>query len=324
MTRIMALALLVGCGGGKDVDTAADDGCPNNILAAWPDDGAANAYYRTRVDYHFAVPDGSAALSVTGADGAEVPGTWASEGSYSHWRADSALTGGASYTATLDWQCGEDVRSFTVGSDLGVATDVAALGARAWRLDLRAARGVHPLGIDEVLGELIQFDLLVGISASDGTTLDWMAAVADDSGAQDVCTPSIGIPSSGLDGNPDLSIASELLPIEVGGSTLEIDDMVLSGTFSADGSLLEGVTIGGNVDTRPLAGVLTEEDDGDPNAVCELFGNNFNIDCEDCPDGSGKFCIALILDTISAPETGFPLAVITDGDVSGNPDCASE
>ncbi len=323
MTRILALSLLVACGGDKDGDSA-DESCPNNILAAWPDDGDAAAYARTRVDYHLAVPDAGMSLAVTDSSGAEVAGTWTPEGTYYWWQADGALTAGETYTATLDWQCGQDVRTFTVRSDLGAETDAAALAGRTWALDLRTARGVHPLGIDEVLQELIQFDLLVGVSASDGVTLEWMAAVADESGAQDACTPSIDIPASDLAGNPDVAVTSDLLPIEVSGSTLEIAGMLLTGTFTADGSTMEGVTIGGNVDTRPLAGVLTEEDDGDPNAVCELFGNNFNIRCTDCPDGSGTYCIDLVLDTISAPETGAALAVISDEDVAGNADCATE
>jgi hypothetical protein len=322
MTRILALALLAACGGDKGGDSASSSS-PNNILAAWPEDADAAAYYNTRVDYHFAVPDDGAAVVVTDSSGAEVSGTWTPDGTYYWWQADENLVSGESYTATLDWQCGVDERTFIVRGDLGTATDASTLAGKTWALDLRSARGVHPLGIDEVLGELIQFDLLVSVVSSDGTTLDWMAAVADDTGTQDVCTPSIDIPSAGLESNPDVTVESELLPIEVGGSTLEIDDMLLTGTFTPDGTQMEGVTIAGNVDTRPLAGVLTEEDDGDPNAVCELFQNNFNIRCTDCPDGTGVFCIDLVLDTISAPETGFALTTITDEDVAANADCAT-
>ncbi len=328
--RILVTAIFLAACGGKDGDTGDTDAAvgscaSNNILDSHPVAGETSAYWRTVVDYHFAVADAGATLSVTDAAGAEVAGTVENLGTYIVWTPSDALTPGISYTSTLEWTCGTEEATFTIGTDLGGPSAAADLVGRAWTVDLRSARGGHPLDIAGVLGTLIQFNLLIGVTAEADGSLDLLGAVATPTDSQDACIPSIPFENpADYSADPYMTVSSSVLPIEVGGSVLEIEDMTLTATFSTDGTTMDGVTLSGIVDTRPLAGVIDESGGADAGSVCELFSDTFKIECQACPSGDGDFCIDLRLDSMTAPESGFPLGVITPDDIAGNPDCVPE
>jgi hypothetical protein len=332
MTRAWwVLALGLGaCGGGKDkdsADTGTDGGpgaCSNNLLTDFPADGTSDAYHRTLIDYRTALPEPEAAITLTDSSGAAVEGTFASDGFRHTFTPSAALAAGGSYTATLSWSCGDEVKSFVVSSAVDAAIDGGAVVGQTFSMDLRAARGASPDGVDAVLESLLQFPLLIGFTADNGGTLSMIGAVADTAGAQDACSPSIPFANPAtFDQNPYFVVEADSLPIVVSGATVEITDMTLSGSFRADLSAVEGLRLIGTIDTRPLAEVI-----GGPGAaegaVCDLFSGTFRIDCVECRDGSGTFCIDLELDDMVGPNTGFTLREISAAEAEANPDCPTE
>lgn len=325
---LLMFALIACSGNNNDKgDTAQTTSarCANNILERHPEDGASDVYYRARTDRHFALSDSSAMVTLTDASGAEVAGTHVNNGNYVGFVPDAPLEVGSTYTSTLTWACDPDVTTFTVGDQIGGPVDSTTLVGRSWALDLREGREVNPLGINAALEQLIEFDLLLGYDR-DGEKgmFRMLGAVSDDTGVQDPCTPFIPFENEGdLTGNPYFSITSSVLPIYVDGALLEIDDLVMAGSFTPDATEIRGLSLSGVIDTRPLAGVIDEEGTGDAESVCELFSGTFNFDCEDCPNGDGEYCVFLELDDLVATETGFALEPTTEADVASNPDCGS-
>ena len=322
----LTLALMACSGTNSDkMDTAQTTSgrCANNILERHPADEADNVYQRARTDRHFALADSSARVVLTDASGAEVSGTDVNSGNYVGFIPDSPLVSGATYTSTLSWSCDPDVTSFTVSDKVGDAVDSASLVGRSWALDLREGREVNPLGINAALEQLIEFDLILGYDR-DGTkgTFGMVGAIGDGTGEQDVCTPFIPFENDGdLTANPYFTITSSVLPIYVDGALLEIDDLEMSGSFTPDGTEIQGLELSGVIDTRPLAGVIDDEGTGDADSVCELFSGTFNFDCEACPGGDGDYCVFLELDDLTALETGFSVMPTTDADIASNPEC---
>jgi hypothetical protein len=297
--------------------------CANNILERHPADGAADVYHRARTDRHFALSDSSARIVLTDASGSEVAGTDVNDGNYVGFVPDEPLESGATYTSTLSWACDPDITSFTVSDQIGEAVDSASLEGRSWALDLREGREVNPLGINAALEQLIEFDLILGYDR-DGTkgAFRMVGAISDKTGNQDVCAPFIPFENNGdLTANPYFTLTSNVLPIYVDGALLEIDDLEMSGSFTADGTEIQGLELSGVIDTRPLAGVIDEKGTGDAESVCELFSGTFNFDCEACPGGDGDYCIFLELDDLKAEETGFAVMRTTDADIASNPEC---
>jgi len=322
----MTLALMACSGTNSDKgDTAQTTSarCANNILERHPADGATEVYRRARTDRHFALSDSSARVILTDASGATVAGTDVNNGNYVGFVPDEPLESGATYTSTLEWTCDPDVTSFTVSDQIGEAVDSASLEGRSWALDLRQGREVNPLGINAALEQLIEFDLILGYDR-DGTkgAFRMVGAIGDDTGNQDACTPFIPFENDGdLTANPYFTITSSVLPIYVDGALLEIDDLEMSGSFTPDGTEIQGLQLSGVIDTRPLAGVIDEEGTGDAESVCELFSGTFNFDCEDCPSGDGEYCVFLELDDLTAAETGFTVMPTNNTDIANNPEC---
>jgi hypothetical protein len=325
----VAIAALVGCGDDGVADTAGGNGnggnggsgpttpggCTNNVLDQHPASDEPDAYYRTLVDFRFAREDATATVSV-------IDGTVDSNGTRLWWTPSAPLTAGTSYVATLAWECEAVEVPFTVGSDPGAAISASDVAKKSYSMDLRAARFAAPEGIGDLLTSLLQFNLILGIESASDTELTLMAAVSDEGGAQDTCSPSIPFDSpADFGANPYFSVETDTLPIVVSGSTLNIDDLKLSGAFSADASTLTNVALSGIIDTRPLADAVGAG--SDEGAVCDLFEGTFRISCEECPNGDGPYCIELVLDSIEAPDTGFSLQTITEADIDPD-DCPEE
>ncbi len=322
---------LIGCGGDDGTGPGGTDGtdsntgtCDTNRLdadATFPATGATNAYYRTTVEFGFVETEATATITLADSAGADVAGTnEVIEGTRVVFTPAAPLTPGATYAATLNWSCTAVTSTFTV-SDAGDPVGGGdALVGNTYSLDLASGRFIEPPGVGDILETFLTFELYLGVEAAGAADLTFMGALANADGTQDVCTESIIFPvPADFTDDPFFSVESDSLPVEVEGVQVTIDDLVLSGAFTPDGSAIRGGVLAGSIDTRTLMDVLEMTTEG---GVCDLLAT-FLIDCEPCTDGSVT-CLTVYVDDMDAEIVpGLTLQSVTAADIEANPECVA-
>lgn len=319
MTRILgslvvASALLSACGGDDDTnDTSGDTnttGCTSSIIDFFPTDGAADVYYRTSVEFTFDVVDGSETISVS-QGGTDVAGTTTVEGTRVIFTPDSPLMAATTYDVSVGWCKGPTTLSWST-SDVGDVADESTLPGSAYSLDIGNGRFVEPAGVGDIIGSLLEQEVLIGVTAADAMSISMMGALGDGNGMQDMCTESFDFPvAADFSENPYFSIESDSLALDISGVAVTIDDLRISGAFSADGSYIAGATLQGTLDVNILADLVGE----DPCGLLLQFG----VPCEECSDGSGAHCLSVLVDDMQADRVdGLMLETVTTADVEAN------
>jgi hypothetical protein len=312
MTRLsksilaLMLAATLGCGE-KDDDTDTNtEPCNINQVDVFPAPDATKAYYRTSIEANFRpVADTGADITVTDSSGTAVAGSSAWRGNTLVFMPSAPLASGASYTTAVDYTCASgEKKSITANwmtSEVGAATDGNALVGNTYQLDLANARFVQPEGIGALLSQYLTVDVLVGISEV-GSEIKMIGAIAEEGSdplVQAACDPTIDFPAADFSANPYFAVSGDAFNINVDEYSVTIEDFSLSGDFAPDGSYIDGVTLIGSIDTRPLVPLLGDETAAE-DAIC-ILAATLNIQCEPCADGSGDFCLSLEADSISAP-----------------------
>lgn len=319
--------LLVGCSGDDETtptetDTTDPGGCTSTLVASWPEDGATDLFYRTVVDATLAAEEAGATIVVTDASGAEVPGQILRDGGRITFVADGPYTAGATYTSRLEWSCDPVEASFTIAEGVGAPVDAAGLVDRTWKLDLKEGRFVAPSGIGQVLQNMLEVELLLGIPGQDPAGLALRAGVAAEDGSQDVCSPTTDFDDAAdYAEDPFWTVSQAALPLVVLGDPITVRNLELSGAFAPGAATIEGVAMSGEIDTRDLKDAVGVGDDDA--AVCNLFSATFGVRCEACSSGDGDYCITLVVDTLTMAESGFALVPRTAADISADPACAT-
>ena len=138
--------------------------------------------------------------------------------------------------------------------------------------------------------------------------------------AQDTCEETIDFPTAAdFTDNPFFAVGPDTTTLSVEGLDVTIDDLLISGAFSPDGSYIAGATLAGAIDTRPLVGLIDPE--GGENTICDLVAT-FGVACEACSDGSGDFCLTLLVNDISAEELpGTTLVSRSADDIAADATC---
>lgn len=323
---ILAAATLFACGGDKDKTTTGDDdddttgddddtSCDVSIVSQFPADGAADAYYKTDVRFQLSAEDTSASIVVKDSAGAEISGSTSSLGTLVIWEGDD-LSPDSDYTATLTYACGEATAAWSTTST-GAPAGQAIIDS-VYDLDLASGSWVLPSPeVGALLATQLDVELLfMPISADSEIVMRGALGTGND--AQDVCSETIEFPPATFD-DPFFQIASDLLTLDVAGYSIDVQDLDLQGSFTPDASGMEGASLKGMIDTRPLVDVLSPG--GTEDSVCLLM-STFGVNCIDCGNGE-TFCIDVWVDSIEAAAVGAdPLVEITTADVDGNPDCA--
>lgn len=315
---------LVACSGDDGTTSVTDSGpttsCANPLdsTGTIPVDGTADAYYRTTIEFTLTSDEAGATIAVADGAGAAVAGATTMVDGRVVFTPTDPLVSGTSYTGTLTWSCGTATTSFTVGSTGAAVSDT--LVGNTYALDLASGRFLEPAGVETLLSTFLDFSLDLGIAAQDATSITFIGALADNTGAQDMCTESIVFPvPADFSSNPFFSVESDELPVEVEGVQVTINDLVLSGAFTPDGSGIQGGVLSGSLDTRTLLDVL--EMTGD-NAVCDLLAGLL-IDCEVCDDGSPT-CLSVYVDNLSADLVpGLTLEEVTADEIEANLECVA-
>ena len=319
-TIVLACLVALACGKDDDTDT---DVVPCNIsqVDVFPAPDATTAYYRTSVEAAFKpVADSNASLTVTDSSGAAVAGESAWRQNTLVFTPSAPLSPSSSYTTTLDYSCdsGEtkQITASWMTSEVGASTDAAGLVGKAYKLELADARFVKPEGIGALLSQYLTVDVLVGIESTENSEIKMIGAIAEEGSeppAQAQCDPTIDFPTADFSANPFFAVSGDAFNINVSDYDVTIEDFSLSGDFAPDGSYIDGVTLIGSIDTRPLVGLLSDNPDEppEPDAICVLAAT-LNISCEPCADGTGDFCLSLEADSISAPSIDATITPIED------------
>lgn len=319
---IVAMAAMSGCGSGKEnsVQEVGADGdgsrCDIVVSETFPEADDFQAYYKTDVRFSLSAEDPTATIAVTDASGTEVPGTTTVSGSIVTWSGAVDLAPETTYTATLNYQCGEAPITFTT-SDTGKPTEVDISGF-VYELDLESGEWVQPVGVGALIStHLGAVEVLVSPTTVTTTEITMIGALGDGTGAQDMCTPSFDFGQAAAWNDPYFELASEQLTLDVAGTVVDIEDLVLSGAFAPDGTRIQGTSLQGYIDTRQLNGLLESGDD-----LCSLVAI-VGAECEPCTDGSGTFCLSVHVDNIRAEQVpgASPLEVVVQGDIDADPTC---
>jgi len=324
---LLALATLAGCptsdGTTDDTGDGVDVTCDNGIVEFFPDDGDAAVYYRTSIEIEFEDGEGSGIEVMVSQGGTAVTGTEEWIGDRWIFWPDSPLMSSTAYDVDVTYSCGTPSISFTT-SETGGATSTSLVD-KSYLLNLADGRFVEPAGVGSLIGTfLTDVYVIVGVNSEDtvASTLAMSGALGVDNGAgveQDMCTPTIDFPiDADYSENPYFSVEGENVPIAVEGFEIEIGSMEITGAFSPDATYIDGASLAGKIDTRPLGELF---DLGtDENAVCDFLAT-LQLACEDCGNGE-VFCLSMVVDSMDADELpGVTLVPLTQDDVDANADC---
>ena len=326
---VVCVLALSSCGGG---DSDSDAAQCLTTATVFPEDGETRAYYRTTVDVTFApeLPAGSV-IELTGTAGA-VQGATETIGNRLVFTPAAPLAPGGTYTTTVKFDCEGDAKessySWTV-SDVGASTDLTKLTNNAYALALGQARYIEPPGVGALIGQFLTFDLLLGVENVDAgankITMLGALGVEGQPGVQEPCQPTIPFPPADIAQNPYFELGPQKFSIVAEGREIVIDNLYLSGSFAPDGSYIDGAVLAGTIDTRPFKDLVDDNPDAPDSAVCDLAAS-LNVQCSDCPDNSGKFCISLLADSIQAEKLTKSVERIDDPCTlercAADPDCA--
>lgn len=195
-------------------------------------------------------------------------------------------------------------------SDPVVDTDEGPLVGKTYAIDLSTGRVVSPEGLGDLLGPFMT-RLLFGVEGQGADAL-WtvgaMAVLDSEPVEQDLCLETVAFPEADFSADPAFQIDATGTATRAYflGVPILLDDLRLSGTFSADGGAIEGMRIVASVETHALAPVIDEtcvSTSSDYPAclqvVCDLMAVAGG--CVACADGTGDHCLLLDIDQLDAP-----------------------
>jgi hypothetical protein len=336
---MLSMLLTVGffaCGDDEKTDTGAvgeasaepsseDQGCGVTIDETFPADGSSDFYYRGTLAFELSDDDDTASLTVEGADGSAVDGTSSVDGDMVYFTPSAPLQPSTSYVANLSY-CGSET-PVAIGfstSDLGtVADDVSVFEGKTYAVDLSSGNFVQPAGVGDLIGGLLENNILVGVVAATDTSMDVIGALSvAGSTDQDTCQETLAIPPADFSQNPYFEIdASEGIEITAAGVTVGLDSLFISGTFAADGSYFGGGELVGELDVRKLAPLLEDLiQSDDPAEACNLL-MGLGVSCVACTSDAEPFCIALEVNGLKADDTGKSLEAKTQEDIDADAAC---
>lgn len=297
---------LVACEGDTDDmvmptgDTGVDEPeCTNRVDTTVPAADAMGVYYRGAVRITLGASDPAATISLADADGNDVPGMSRVEERIVIFEPTDPLATSTTYTATLSYECGDETLTFTT-SDTGEPTTVDPIG-RVYSLDLTAGEWTRPPGIGAVISNLITEDVTLLFMANlivddgDNDTINYIGAPASatDGNAQDVCETPFLVEDA-IWNDPYFEGSTPELAITVAGISVTIQDLLIAGDYSVDGSVIEIDRFAGEIDTRELAALPI----GD---LCKTIGA-LGVPCAPCSfEPASETCLDLQVENLVLP-----------------------
>ena len=303
-----------GGGGSSPGDSACE---VEGVALSNPTTDGGELYYRAHVEFVFDGIDEDARIAVSDGIGNAVSGTSSWTDNKLSFAPNAPLTPSTSYSATLTHCAGENTigfRTTSIGAPLEAGVDLVG---KTYVVNLDDARFVKPAGVGALLLGLLEQYLLLGVTAGSDSEIQILGASSKskEDTDQNTCEPSIDFPTADFN-EPFFSVGPERTSLSVGGMSVVISDLILSGDFASDGSYIGGAILAGLIDARDLAGVLVDNgliEDEDPSAVCDLIAT-FGVLCEECGDGA-DYCLSIYVDQITAMEDSQTLLEVETCDV---------
>ncbi len=304
-----------GSGGTGGSGSGSGEDCWTEVADSYPEDGAADWYYRSPLEVYLSEPDPTATVTLE-QDGTPVSGTVEvdDDGQQLRFTPDALLSPSTAYTLAVT-VCGGDVASslsFTT-SDLG--TPLACdLDDHAYVLDHAGGRYVEPRALAELLFESLEDNLIVGLTGNAAGGVDAQAARSDGwGGRQDYCLPSIDLTTSSWT-DPTFVLDPVDVVLPMAGLLVPVEDLTIAGSVAADCSRVGGVSWTGALDARalgPLLGELLGSED--PDEICVLF-ESFGVECAACTDDGAPYCVPVKVTDIEGEDLGVGLSCVSEVD----------
>ena len=328
LVTLIGLVAAAGCSSKSGDDDSATagaggDGAPGceveQVEPSYPEADGAEFYYRGHVEFVFDGIDEDASLTLADGGGTAVDGTTSWEENKLSFAPAAPLAPSTGYVATLNHCAGESTIQFMTSPLGGALEDGVDLVGKSYVVSLDSARFVKPAGVGGLLLGLLEQYILLGVSSVSDTEIQMLGAISKskDDPSQDTCEPSINFPTAAdFTTAPFFSVGPESTELSVAGVSVVINDLMIAGDFSADGSYIGGAILAGLLDARDLAGVLVDNgliEDDDPGAVCDLIAT-FGVPCDACSDGE-NYCLSIYVDQITAEEADESLISVDTCDV---------
>ncbi len=269
-----------------------------SIVDTEPDDGETSAYYRSDVIVEFDAPAPDAAIVLVEDGVGEVPGenTLSDEGHTLTFdphgdESTDYLTLGAWFTATITWQgLVSEIRFSTWSESPGGCSSMID---HDYFIDLGSATFTEPPGVGSLLSQYIAdiYPIVHVVDLEDGEGwIDLLMTVCLREGndhVQDLCVTTHALDGAHLD-CPYFEATFDEYAFDLEDGECALRDMTLAGSFSIDGSSIVGGTLVGELDSRCLDPLV--DPGSDEGVTCELLAS-LGIECAECTDDSGPFCL---------------------------------
>lgn len=314
---VIALAF-ISCGEKEVVDTAPP--CGITVDETFPALNSTNGYYRGEIEFHLSDSDETAEITMEGVAGTSYRNE---DNDVVYFTPSAPLAPSTSYTAVLNYCSGTTDLTFTTSGLGATIGDPSSLNDKVYSLDLKAGRIVIPEGVGSVLESYLDVVIYMEVAEATGSDIRMFGALADEADPthQDYCSQTIEFPVADFSEAPFFSIGPDDTTISVAGYSVTIDDLVISGTFAADGSYWGGGTLSGSVDTRALVDLI--EEGGEDGAVCDIVAG-FGVACETCSSDGQPYCLSIKAIELGGEQVSADLESIAQSDCHENcPDSAA-
>lgn len=323
LTLSLLTLSLASCTSNGDDDSGTDpvDLCltPISVASTLPEDGATGVFVGDTVEVTFSEADSSATLAVLTSDGTEAPGSLTWRDNTLVYTPDAPLAPETAYTVAVDFSCGDPSVGFTTSATGKPLT--ADLSDRTFDMSLDGARILQPDGVQDLLESFLGTDVLAGVQSTN-PSLQLLGAVGQEDSdplVQDLCVPTVPFPAGNFNETPSFVMGPSDETFAVGEATLTVYDLKITGTFTPDGTAVDGITLTGLADTRGVGKIFS--DSASEQTACNL-ASAAGVLCEPCPDGK-ELCITIEADRLTASEVP-GLTLVTVGDPCDNDACSTE
>lgn len=200
-----------------------------------------------------------------------------------------------------------------VDTSTNALTDLALIQGKTYTFSFADATISQPATLGSIIGAYMQAPLMFNVTAASETEVDFLGGlgvVDSDPVTQDTCAPTYDFAATAFDpSSPTFDAGPVDATLYVMGVAVPVYQVHITGAFASDGSVINNMTFGGLVDTRPIGPLLNSG--GGEDAVCKQ-AVNMGVKCVPCPDNT-TFCLDLLADGITAPQVSSGVTPVASG-----------